>query len=62
VIASPTAPEPVTPIAPDRTGRTLLTQLWLDLAFLHWAVDPALVAPLRNRRPPTPFPRVNHLG
>ncbi|MFJ4963342.1 YqjF family protein [Streptomyces sp. NPDC088729] len=24
----------------------LLTQAWLDLAFLHWAVDPADVAPL----------------
>jgi uncharacterized protein YqjF (DUF2071 family) len=28
------------------SGRTLLTQSWLDLAFLHWAVDPELVAPL----------------
>lgn len=24
----------------------LLTQSWLDLAFLHWAADPADVAPL----------------
>ncbi|WP_434599610.1 YqjF family protein [Streptomyces sp. A5-4] len=24
----------------------MLTQSWLDLAFLHWAVDPAEVAPL----------------
>lgn len=39
-------PEPVTPDAPGLTGRTLLTQSWLDLAFLHWSVDPGLVAPL----------------
>ncbi|PCG82435.1 hypothetical protein CIB93_30180 [Streptomyces sp. WZ.A104] len=26
--------------------RPLLTQSWLDLAFLHWAVEPADVAPL----------------
>jgi uncharacterized protein YqjF (DUF2071 family) len=26
--------------------RPLLVQRWHDLAFLHWAVDPALVAPL----------------
>ncbi|MFF9344771.1 MULTISPECIES: YqjF family protein [unclassified Streptomyces] len=39
-------PEPVTPDPPHRTDRTLLTQSWLDLAFLHWAVEPAAVAPL----------------
>jgi len=42
----PETPELVTPDAPGLAGRTLLTQSWLDLAFLHWAVDPALVAPL----------------
>jgi uncharacterized protein len=26
--------------------RPVLSQRWADLAFLHWAVDPALVAPL----------------
>ncbi|WP_433382489.1 YqjF family protein [Actinoplanes sp. CA-142083] len=26
--------------------RSLLVQRWADLTFLHWAVDPALVAPL----------------
>ncbi|MEU8242419.1 DUF2071 domain-containing protein [Actinoplanes missouriensis] len=26
--------------------RSLLVQRWVDLSFLHWAVDPALVAPL----------------
>lgn len=39
-------PEPISADPPHRTDRTLLTQSWLDLAFLHWAVDPADVAPL----------------
>jgi len=39
-------PEPITADPPHRTDRTLLTQSWLDLAFLHWAADPAAVAPL----------------
>ncbi|GIF05204.1 YqjF family protein [Actinoplanes siamensis] len=33
--------ETVRPVA-----RTVLGQRWTDLAFLHWAVDPARVAPL----------------
>ena len=41
-----TPPEPVSPEAPGLAGRTLLTPSWLDLAFLHWAGDPAGVAPL----------------
>ncbi|MCU7820346.1 YqjF family protein [Kitasatospora sp. DSM 101779] len=43
------APVPAEPITPDpvrEVPRTLLTQSWLDLAFLHWAADPADVAPL----------------
>ncbi|WP_413760255.1 YqjF family protein [Streptomyces sp. MMBL 11-3] len=40
------APEPVTPDAPHPLHRPLLTQEWLDLAFVHWAVDPAAVAGL----------------
>ncbi|AWW42353.1 MULTISPECIES: YqjF family protein [Streptomyces] len=40
------APEPVTADPPGSTHRPLLTQSWLDLAFLHWAADPADVAPL----------------
>lgn len=40
------APEPVTPDPPSAPMPPLLTQSWLDLAFLHWAVDPADVAPL----------------
>ncbi|MFE9698800.1 YqjF family protein [Streptomyces sp. NPDC006270] len=42
----PVAPEPVSPDPPAAPMRPLLTQSWLDLAFLHWAVDPADVAPL----------------
>lgn len=39
-------PEPVVPDAPVAVRRPLLTQYWADLAFLHWAVDPADVAGL----------------
>ncbi|MFJ1705495.1 YqjF family protein [Kitasatospora sp. NPDC088346] len=39
-------PEPVTPGPARGLRRTLLTQSWLELTFLHWAVDPARVAPL----------------
>jgi uncharacterized protein len=39
-------PEPVTPSPPLLPGRALLTQSWLDATFLHWAVDPEVVAPL----------------
>lgn len=42
----PVTPEPVTPDPPRQEPRPLLTQSWLDLAFLHWAADPATVAPL----------------
>jgi uncharacterized protein YqjF (DUF2071 family) len=41
-----TTAEPVTPTAPRPAGRTVFTQGWRDAAFLHWAVDPAAVAPL----------------
>ncbi|MEU5402213.1 DUF2071 domain-containing protein [Streptomyces sp. NPDC005963] len=39
-------PDPVSPDAPAVITKPLLTQSWLDLAFVHWAVDPALVAGL----------------
>ncbi len=42
----PVPPEPVSPDPPAAPMPPLLTQSWLDLAFLHWAVDPADVAPL----------------
>jgi uncharacterized protein YqjF (DUF2071 family) len=38
--------EPVTADAARPVRRVLLTQSWLDLAFLHWAVAPEAVAPL----------------
>jgi uncharacterized protein len=38
--------EPVTPTAPRPAGRTVFTQGWRDLAFLHWAVEPDRVLPL----------------
>jgi uncharacterized protein YqjF (DUF2071 family) len=40
------APEPVTPNAPRPVRRTVFTQGWRDVTFLHWALDPAAVAPL----------------
>lgn len=43
---APAAPEPISPDPPRDEPRPLLTQSWLDLAFLHWAVDPAEVSPL----------------
>ncbi|MCY0950117.1 YqjF family protein [Streptomyces sp. H27-S2] len=42
----PQPTEPVSAEPPFSLARPLLTQSWLDLAFLHWAVDPAEVAPL----------------
>ncbi|MFF7336217.1 YqjF family protein [Streptomyces sp. NPDC008163] len=41
-----TMPSPVTPDAPDVLRRPLLTQQWLDLCFVHWAVEPEAVARL----------------
>jgi uncharacterized protein YqjF (DUF2071 family) len=38
--------EPVTPTARRPAGRTVFTQGWRDVAFLHWRVEPAAVAPL----------------
>lgn len=35
------------PAAPDPTpGRVLMSQDWRDVGFVHWAVDPAVVAPM----------------
>lgn len=39
-------PEVVTPLAPRPAGRTVFTQHWCEIAFMHWAVDPERVAPL----------------
>ena len=45
--------EPVTTETPRPLRRILSRQTWSDLCFLHWAVDPELVAPLlpRGTRP-----------
>lgn len=40
----PTTPEPVTVLAPDLARPHLMRQQWRDVAFVHWAVDPAAVA------------------
>jgi len=45
--------EPVTRTAPRAARHTILTQQWRDLTFLHWPVDPALIAPLL---PPSTVP------
>ena len=36
----------MTPEGPALRGRQLMHQRWEDVAFLHWRVDPARVAPL----------------
>ncbi|CAD5998738.1 YqjF family protein [Agreia sp. COWG] len=38
--------EPITPESPPLPGPAVLAQTWQDLAFIHWKVDPDLVAPL----------------
>lgn len=40
-----THPEPITPLAPRPAGRTIFTQDWMEISFVHWAVEPSLVAP-----------------
>ncbi|MEV6168188.1 DUF2071 domain-containing protein [Streptomyces sp. NPDC051954] len=42
-------PTPVTPDAPVPIPGPLLTQHWLDLCFIHWAVEPDVVAGLLPR-------------
>ncbi|TJZ57307.1 DUF2071 domain-containing protein [Streptomyces piniterrae] len=42
----PAPPEPISADPPGSTCRAFLTQSWLDLAFLHWAVDPTDVSQL----------------
>lgn len=41
-----TSPEPIRRTAPPLPGRTIASQRWSDLTFLHWRVDPDRVAPL----------------
>lgn len=42
----PIGPEPISTEPSRPVDGSLLTQSWLDLAFVHWAADPAEVAPL----------------
>jgi len=41
-----TSPEPISRVAPELAGRTVASQRWSALTFLHWRVDSADVAPL----------------
>ena len=45
----PVSVEPVSIRAPEYSGPTMMTQSWRDAGFLHWAVEPAEVAPLLPR-------------
>ena len=42
-------PEPVTPAPPRPARPVLLRQDWRDVAFLHWAIEPGVAAPLLPR-------------
>lgn len=42
----PIAPDPITPAAPPLLGRSIASQRWSDLLFVHWRVDPSVIAPL----------------
>lgn len=44
-----TSPEPISRTAPPLAGRPIASQRWSDLTFLHWRVEPAIVAPLLPR-------------
>ena len=39
-------PSPISAVAPDLAGRSVASQRWSHLVFLHWRVDAARVAPL----------------
>ncbi|GAC1329284.1 MAG: DUF2071 domain-containing protein [Mycobacteriales bacterium] len=39
-------PEPIAPIASALDRPQIMAQRWADVAFLHWRVEPARVAPL----------------
>ncbi|MGV8846696.1 YqjF family protein [Tessaracoccus sp.] len=41
--------EPISPRAPELGGPLMMNQNWRDLTFLHWAVEPEMVA---DRMPP----------
>ena len=54
-LASSRATLPLTPTPPPMPGPSLVRQSWVDVSFVHWAVDPAAVAPLlpEGTRPDT---------
>jgi uncharacterized protein YqjF (DUF2071 family) len=35
----------MTPQGPPLSGRRIMSQWWRDICFVHWSVDPALMAP-----------------
>lgn len=45
----------VSPVAPPLRGPALFDQDWRSVFFIHWAVDPSVIAPLlpRGVRPDT---------
>lgn len=43
---SPRPIEPISGTAPQLTSRSLASQRWSQLVFLHWRVNPEAVAPL----------------
>ncbi|WP_326551708.1 YqjF family protein [Micromonospora sp. NBC_01813] len=55
--------EPITATAPRPIHRPVLVQGWHDLTFLHWPVDPAVVAALLppGTRPDT-FDGISYVG
>lgn len=56
-------PAPITPDAPAPVSTPLLTQQWLDLCFVHWAVAPDAVAPLLPRGTvPDTYDGVTYVG
>lgn len=41
-----TEPEPMSRTSPELAGRSIASQRWSNLLFLHWRVEPEIVAPL----------------
>ncbi len=39
-------PEPISTVAPGLAGRSIASQRWSELLFVHWRADPEVVAPL----------------
>ena len=55
--------EPVSPEAPRLTGARILHQNWVDLAFLHWPVEPRQIAHLYPAATePDTFDGISYVG